>query len=541
MLGMRNFFALVMVAVLPAEGAHGQQTPSAPDSCTRLAQLELSQAKAVSAEVVPAGAFTPPPSLNPWMAGDPSFYKTLPAFCRVVVKATPSADSDIAIEVWMPRAGWNGKLQGQGNGGFAGEIDFRSLGAAMSQGYATAGTNTGHSGGGTDASWALGHPEKVTDFGYRAIHAMTQVAKAAIKAFYGKDPHHSYFASCSNGGRQALMEAQRFPEDYDGILAGAPANSWTHLLTKAVADAQATTVDPASYIPSQKLPAVARAVNAACDAQDGVADGVVNDPRQCHFDPAALLCKEGVSDACLTAPQVAALKKLYEGPHDSRGREIFPGYVPGAEEGEGGWGPWITGPAPGKSLLFAFGTGFFANMVYEKADWDYRGATIEQALKAAEEKTAEKLDATDANLTAFKARGGKLILYHGWNDPAISALNTIHYYDSVVSRLGRRETDAFARLYMVPGMQHCGGGPGPSSFGQFGPAPSNEPQRNVSAALERWVENGKAPSVIVAAKYVNDDAAKGVQTTRPLCPYPQVAKYEGQGDPNDAASFACAP
>jgi feruloyl esterase len=379
----------------------------------------------------------------------------------------------------------------------------------------------------------------VTDFGYRAIHAMTQVAKAAIKAYYGSAAQRSYFASCSNGGRQALMEAQRFPGDYDGILAGAPANFWTHLLTKAAADAQATTLDAANYIPSRKLPAIARAVNAACDGQDGVTDGVVNDPRRCHFDPATLVCKEGDSDACLTAPQATALKKLYEGAHDSRGREIFPGYLPGAEEGEGGWGPWITGPAPGKSLLFAFGTGYFANIVFEKADWDYRAANIEQAMKAAEEKTAAKLDATDANLSAFKARGGKLILYHGWNDAAISALNTIHYYDSVVSRMGRQETEAFVRLYMVPGMQHCDGGPGANSFGQFGPAPSDEPQRNVSIALERWVESADAPSAIVATKYVDDDPAKGVRATRPLCPHPQAATYKGQGDANDAVNFAC--
>jgi len=536
---MRHVFAAVMVAGLLTGGAHGQQTPSSPDSCTGLAQLALPEAKVVSVEGVPAGAFTPPPSLNPWTVGDPAFYKALPAFCRVVVKATPSTDSDIRIEVWMPAGGWNGRFRGQGNGGFAGEIDYRSMGAAVARGDATAGTDTGHSGGGTDASWALGHPEKVTDFGYRAIHAMTQTGKATIKAYYGSPARHSYFGSCSNGGRQALMEAQRFPEDYDGILAGAPANYWTHLLTKAVADAQATTLEPASYIPSAKLPAIARAVNAACDARDGVTDGVLNDPRQCHFDPATLACREGDSDTCLTAPQVTALKKLYEGPRDARGREIFPGYVPGAEEGEGGWGPWITGPAPGKSLLFAFGTGYFTNVVYEKAGWDYRNANLDEALKAAEEKTAEKLDANDANLAAFKARGGKLILYHGWNDPAISALNTIHYYESVVGRLGRQATDGFMRLYMVPGMQHCGGGPGPNSFGQFLPALSDEPQRNVTTALERWVEGGEAPSTVVATKYGDDDPKKGVKATRPLCPYPQTATYKGQGDPGDAASFVC--
>jgi hypothetical protein len=526
-----------LVAVLPVAGASGQATSSGSDACKGLSRLDLPKAQVVSAEAVPAGGFTPPAN-GP--SGEPSIYKALAAFCRVEVKATPSADSDIKVEVWMPIHGWNGKLRGQGNGGFAGAINFRGMGVALGQGYATAGTDTGHSGQATDASWALGHPEKVTDFGYRGIHSMTQVAKAAIKAFYGRIPQRSFFGSCSNGGRQALMEAQRFPEDYDGILAGAPANSWTHLLSKALADAQATTVDPGSYISSRKLAAIAAAVNSACDAQDGVADGVLNDPRRCPFDASTLLCKGGETDACLTAPQVTALKKLYAGPRDSKGRLIFPGYVPGAEEGGGGWGTWITGSAPGKSLLFAFGTGYFANMVYERADWDYRGANLELSVKAAEEKTAQKLDATDPSLAAFKARGGKLILYHGWNDPAISALGTIGYYESVVSRLGRPEADAFARLYLVPGMQHCGDGPGPNSFGQSGEGPM-DPRRNVMAALEQWVEKGNAPAAIVATKYVNDEPAKGVQSTRPLCPYPQSARYKGPGDPKDAASFSCVP
>src|SRR2546429_5663256 len=209
---------------------------------------------------------------------------------------------------------------------------------------------------------------------------MTLVAKAAIKAFYGKDPQHSYFKGCSNGGRQALMEAQRFPEDYDGILAGAPANYFTHLLTKALADSQATTLDPASYIPASKLPAIASAVNAACDAQDGVSDGIVSDPKKCHFDPAVLVCKEGDSEKCLTAAQVIALKKLYEGPNDSRGRKIFPGYVPGAEEGPGGWETWITGPAPGKSLLFAFSGGDFSHFAFVTLGGHYTAAARNEAV-----------------------------------------------------------------------------------------------------------------------------------------------------------------
>ena len=528
----------VAIVLFLAATASAQNTPSAPQSCEKLSQLTLSKAKIVSAQAIDVGAFTPPANIAPWLIGDPAFYKSLAAFCRVVVQARPSSDSDIKIEVWLPANGWNGKFQGHGNGGFAGEIDYHGLGLSIEQKYATAGTDTGHSAGGTDASWALGHPEKVADFGYRAIHEMTQIAKTVINAFYGSRAQRSYFGACSNGGRQALMEAQRFPADYDGILAGAPANFWTHLLTKALADGQATTLDPASYIPASKLPAIGRAVNAACDAQDGVSDGVLNDPRQCKFDPAALLCKAEDSNECLTAPQITALKKLYEGPRDAKGVLIFPGYLPGAEEGSGGWGTWITGPAPGKSLLFAFGGGFFSDMVFEKADWDYKNTKVDDGLKAAEEKTAKILNATDPNLAVFKARGGKLILYHGWNDAAISALNTINYYNSVESKMGQAETDAFSRLYMVPGLQHCGGGPGANSFGQLGMG-ARDPQHNLELALAEWVEKGVAPSAIVATKFVDDDPSKGVKFTRPLCPYPQMAKYKGAGDTNDAANFAC--
>jgi hypothetical protein len=534
--------AAIGVALL-SRGAYGQEATSAMHSCEGLAKLELPGAKILSAQTVAAGAFTPPSNINPQLIGDPSFYKKVSAFCRVAAEATPSADSSIKIEVWMPvhdqnGGGWNGKLQGRGNGGFAGEIAYQQLGIGVSQGYAMAGTDAGHSGSAVEANWALGHPEKVADYGYRGIHEMTRVAKAAVKAYYSKDPQHSYFWGCSNGGRQALMEAQRFPEDYDGILAGAPANYFTHLLTKALADAQATTLDPASYIPSSKLPAIARAVNAACDAQDGVTDGILNDPRQCHFDPEAMLCKEGDSEKCLTAAQVTALKKLYEGPNDAKGRKIFPGYLPGAEEGPGGWETWIIGPAPGKSLLFAFSGGYFSNFVYGKGDWNYRDASVDQAMKAADEKTAQVLNSTEANLTAFKARGGKLILYHGWNDPAISALNTINYYNDVASKMGARETEAFARLYMVPGMQHCGGGPGTDSFGQFG-AGTKDAQHNVELAVEAWVEKGIAPKAIVAIKIEEGDAAKNVKMSRPLCPYPQIAKYKGKGDTNDAGNFVC--
>src|SRR5450631_4597171 len=330
------------------------------DSCAKLSAAKIPGATIKLAQTVAAGTFVGPPA--PFSGVDGSaLYKSLPAFCRVVAEAKPTADSDIKLEVWLPISGWNGKLQGIGNGGFAGLIDYEQLSTSLAKGYAATATDTGHTGSPIDAAWALGHPEKVIDFGHRGIHEMTRVAKEATRAFYGKGPQRSYFAGCSDGGREALMEAQKYPADYDGILAGAPANYWTGLLATSMYDTQALMLDPASYIPAAKIPAIASAVLRACDAKDGVSDGILNDPRQCHFDAATLLCKNGVeADACLTAPQVAALTKIYDGPRDAKGKAIFPGYLPGAEDGPGGWGLWIVGPAPGRSLMYAFGTGYFS-------------------------------------------------------------------------------------------------------------------------------------------------------------------------------------
>lgn len=539
---MGRLFAVAMIWLCISSGAFGQRRLSGAEACERVAKMALPGAKVTSAERVEPGAFTPTTAVAPWLAGDAALYKALPAFCRVTVEATPSTDSDIKIEVWLPVEHWNGKFQGRGNGGFAGEIDFRALALAVHEGYATAATDTGHAAGGTDARWALGHSEKITDFAYRAIHEMTTAAKLVIQEFYGKHQplQHSYFASCSNGGRQALMEAQRYPADYDGIVAGAPANYWTHLVGSAIWDAQATTREPGSYIPASKLPMIAKAVNDACDAQDGVSDGILNDPRKCHFDPATIVCQSGDAETCLTQPQAAALKKLYEGAQDSDGKQLFPGYLPGAEEGPGGWGLWITGQEPGKSLLFAFGYGFFADMVYENAGWSYKQADVGEAIAAADSKLAKTLNAKDPNLAPFQARGGKLIVYHGWNDPAISAVNTINYYNSVVSTMGQKDVDSFARLYMAPGMQHCGGGPGPDSFGQEGPSPfEKDAKSSLQLAVEQWVEKGVAPSEIVAKKLSGPFGSGEVKMTRPLCVYPMTAKYKGAGDVNEAGSFVC--
>ena len=512
--------------------------PALAESCESLSSLKLPDTTITLAEQVKAGTFAPPSGAN--LAGFPGGnYKDLPVFCRVTATVKPTPDSEIKMEVWMPLAGWNGKFQGEGNGGFAGVIIYSALAGALSRGFATAGTDTGHAAGVTDASWALGHPEKIIDFGHRGIHEMTVKAKAIVHAFYGKDAKHAYFGSCSDGGREALMEAQRYPEDYDGILAGAPANYWTHLLMAGAWEAQALLKDPASYIPASKIPALGAAVNAACDHQDGVADGVINDPRDCRFDPSVLLCKGADSDNCFTAPQVEALRKIYEGPKDSKGRLLYVGRAPGAEDGPAGWRQWITGAAPGKSLQYAFTTNFFKYMVFNDPNWDFKTFNFDTDLKTDDQKQAHNLNATDPDLKPFHNRGGKLILYHGWNDPAISPLNTINYYNSVLNTLGTNTANGFVRLYLVPGMQHCGGGPGPNSFGQQSGSTA-DPQHGIYAALEQWVEQGTAPGKIIATKYVSDlDPRQGVKFTRPLCPFPEIAKYKGSGDTNDAASFEC--
>ena len=437
-------------------------------------------------------------------------------------------------------SGWNAKFLGVGNGGFAGSIGYGALGDDLKRGYATAATDTGHEAEAEDASWAFGHPEKVIDFGYRALHETTANAKALIQAFYGRAPQHTYFDSCSDGGREALMEAQRFPADFDGILAGAPANFWTHMVASGVDVAKATYGSPTAYFSSLKLPAITAAVMAACDAQDGVQDGVINDPPRCHFDPAVLLCKgDQDSRTCLTTPQANALKKYYSGGQDSQGKQIFPGFTPGGENP--GWAEWVIGSAPGASFGAAYLENYFRYMVFEDPAWNVLKADVDAAERKADEKTAQALNATDMDLSRFESHGGKLILYHGWNDQAISPLNTIPYYSGVAAAMGKEKTQNFLRLYMVPGMEHCLGGPGANSFGQLGRTTAKGPEYGVFTALEQWVERGQGPAEVMATKYVDDRKSKGVKMTRPLCPYPEIAKYKGSGDTNDAANFVCAP
>lgn len=503
-------------------------------TCAGLKDLKLAHGEITLATEVAAGAFTPA-GVDKDVA---PLFKTLPAFCRVTATLKPSADSEIKMEVWMPLTGWNKRLEAQGNGGFAGTIYRALLAHPLLRGSAAAETDTGHeSPDATDARWALNHPEKITDFGWRAIHEMTLATKAIIQAFYSAAPEHSYFNSCSNGGRQGLMEAQRFPADYDGILAGAPANYWTRLLASFGWDINALHETDASSIPTSKLSVIAAGVLKACDALDGVKDGILNDPRACHFNPDVLLCKGGSSSDCLTAPQVAALKKIYAGPRTASGALIDPPFPPGGETGADGW-DWMTGPHPAQQAFFE---GFMRYMLLNDPSWSFKSFNLERDFKLADDKQGATFNAADPDLSKFRARGGKLIIYHGWSDAAIPALDSIKYFDAMRSKMGVGTVDGFARLYLAPGMHHCGGGDAPNSFGQLSSDFNPDSQRNLLLSLMNWVEKGTTPGTIIAVKTSGFPAAKAVQPTmtRPLCAYPQLAKYKGAGDTNDAANFAC--
>jgi feruloyl esterase len=484
----------------------------AQSPCDRLKSLALPDTTITVAEAMPAGLFKAPgQGPAPGAQGPPAPAIVLPAYCRVAAVLKPTPDSNIEIEVWLPATEWNGKFQAVGNGGWAGIISYPAMAAAVHEGYATASTDTGHKG--ADATFAPGHPEKVIDFSYRSVHSMTVTAKALIAAFYGKNPRLSYWNGCSTGGRQGLMSAQKYPEDFDAILAGAPANYENHLHAFDMSLGTAIRKEPGSFLPAPKLALLNNAVIKACDTLDGVKDGLLSDPRKCKFDPATLLCRAGDNETCLTAPQVEAVKKAYAPAQTKSGVLIYPGYAPGSEAG---W-TMLTGASPDPAPV-ALGT--YRYVLHEDPNWDWRNFDLDRDV-AEVDKKAGHLNAIEPNLQAFKARGGKLLMYHGWNDVAISPLNSINYYSSVLAKMGSGQ-DNWLRLFMVPGMGHCRGGPGPN-------------QANFLAALERWRESGTAPEQITAYHTANNN----VEMSRPLCPYPKMAIWSGVGSTNDAANFVC--
>jgi tannase/feruloyl esterase len=520
--------ALLIAAFLPV-------ATSAQTSCEALANLTLTNATITSAASVAAGSYKPPAT-----PGLPPPTKPLPAFCRVAGIAKPTSDSEIHFEVWLPASGWNGKFEQVGNGGFAGFIPFAGMAEPLLHGYATAATDDGHPNG-PDQTWAIGHPEKVADFGYRAVHETAVQAKAILHAFYGKDARRNYFAGCSEGGREGLTEAQRYPKDFHGIVAGAPAIHWDTLQLRGAWDALALLETPASYIPPAKLPILQNAAVAACDSIDGAKDGFIENPELCHFDPEVIQCKGDDVSNCLTSAQVQAVEKIYDPMKNSQtGAVIGPGFSPGVEAFPANWPIWITGssaPQLGVGKLFA--TYFFRDMVFENPKWDVHSLHLDD-IKKADDKFGATLNSDDPNLRAFKAQGGKLIQYHGWGDAAIPPQGSVDYFEAVQKTMGY--TKSFYRLFMVPSMSHCAGGPGATIFGNAGgmEPPEEDADHDVVLALDRWVEKGLAPDHIIATGFVGNNPAKGVAMTHPICPYPQMAHYNGTGDTKDAANFACA-
>jgi feruloyl esterase len=490
-------------------------TPLRADSCKKLKQLRIADTEITLTQSVAAGKFDLPEEVLPEGAAAAAHqaFSKLPAFCRVAATIRPTKDSDIKIEIWMPDSAWNGRFLGVGNGGWGGSIAYPALMTALKQGFAAASTDTGHTGKSGDASFALGHPEKLIDFGYRSVHLMSVDSKAIIANFYEKAIRYSYWNGCSTGGKQALTEAQRYPEDYDGIVAGAPANFFTHLMFGNIWPAIATVKDPATKIPDEKYPVIQQAVMKACDALDGVEDGIINNPEQCHFNPESLECKGPDGPECLTPPQVRAVQKIYAGVKNSRTDEhIFPGLEPGSPLDQ------ATGAPPDHPL------NFFRYVLFKDPDWKWQTLNFDSDVTLADQTAAAILNATDPDLKAFAAHGGRLILYHGWSDPHISPLSTVNYYESVVTAMGGpAATESFARLFMVPGMGHCQGGAGPDEFDKIG-------------VIEDWVEHHVAPGKIIARRQTKGNVT---DMTRPLCPYPQVAKWKGTGSTNEASNFVC--
>ncbi len=506
---MRNALILGLALACAAEA------PSASAAtCDSLKTLSLPQTTIDSAQVVAAGAFTAPGRGGRGANG----FAALPAFCRVTATMRPTSDSDIKLEVWLPvsaqgtgeASSWNRKYQAVGNGAWTGSIGYAAMADALGRGYATSSTDTGHVG--NSASFAMGHPEKVIDFAYRSEHEMVLKSKAIIDAFYGTAPAHSYWNGCSAGGRQALKEAQMFPADFDGIIAGSPGLDWSGRSLRAV-DLQQQIEQENVRLSREHLALLHTAVLDRCDANDGVKDGLISNPVSCTFDPAVLACKNGNGADCLSAAEVKIVRTMYA-PLKTKTREIA-GLAPGSEINwtELGWSPSAR----------ATGLDHYRYVVFNDPEWQVSKFNPDADVAKIEQGESGAIDARDPDMKAFFARGGKLLMYHGWADPQISPLNSTTYYQQVAAKAGGLgKISGSYRLFMAPGMAHCGGGEGPNDFDKIG-------------TLEQWVEHGKAPDQIVATHA----KAGAVDRSRPLCPYPQVAMYKGSGSIDEASNFVC--
>ena len=510
-----KYIFLLLVSLLSFGVLETACIAAQPAGCDALRSLSIPHTSVNRVETVAAGAFEPPVS----DLFSPVDYSKLPEFCRVAGSIHPSADSDIRFELWLPISRWNGKFMQTGNGGAAGSIMYGSLVEPLMNGYAVTNTDTGHQGEVGDFSWAPGHPEKYKDYAYRAVHELTVVGKAFTTAYYGQAPLKSYWFGCSTGGRQGLMEAQRYPDDYDAIIAGAPANNWEPLMSLSILIQRELTSPDGLGI--DKLELLKKSGVEACDAQDGVKDGVIGEPDQCRFDPGSLQCKAGETSDCLSASEVAAALRIYAGVVDKKGKVFMPGTGPGSEP------LWAAYASP----QFGIGTNYFRNLVTRDPNWDPRDFDVDTDIARAARVDSGATAAMDPDLRKFFAHGGKLLLYHGTADGLIPYGNTVNYYESVIALTGKEQVQDKIRLYLVPGMAHCSGGDGASLIDWL-------------SALENWDENGEAPDAILAthpsAIMETQNSVPGKAFTRPACPYPKVARYKGSGNADDASSFSCA-
>ncbi|MGB7972823.1 MAG: tannase/feruloyl esterase family alpha/beta hydrolase [Roseiarcus sp.] len=508
----------------------------AAEACASLKDLRVENTTITAAESVPAGSFTAPNSKS---------YANLPAFCRVTATLSPVHDSAIRIEMWLPQDGWKGVFEGTGNGGYSGVFNYPILAAGLSRGYAVINTDEGTAPAtALNGDAVVGHPVKWRDWGFRSTHLMTVAGKQIAQAFYSKAPAHAYFSGCSTGGQQALSEAQLYPADYDGVAAGAPVVNRTHLHAAFVWSRQAADRSAGGTLGRDKLMLLKKAVVAACaPGAGGVAsDTFVADPLHCAFDPASLVCKAGDAPDCLTPEQVETVKRFYAGPTNPRtGEQIYPGWPRGSEGPAFGWA-LEEGDAPFSLKEPAFDSLF--KWVFGPT-WDWRSFDFDHDMAEVDAVLGPDVNGnTVANIDAFKAHGGKLLLYHGWADSIVNPLDTVAFYETLAKAPGGRDKlQGSARLFLLPGVEHCGsgGGEGPDAVGsEHGlPAPEVDAEHDVLAALAQWVETGTAPEKLIATKYQGDDPTKPIVMQRPACAYPKMAHYTGSGDANAAASFVC--
>ena len=538
-----RWIALSVLVLTPA-AAIAQSASQPAAACERLASLSLPNTSITLAHVVNAGAFAVPVNAPREGGGSSALagtigpvpevpgrvtantaglglgynggkgippFSALPAFCRVTATLKPSPSSDIRMELWMPVAGWNGNFRGTSPNGLGGVINYNAMGVGLTDGFAVASTDTGHQGG--DAKW-MQVPDKVTDFAGRAMHETTIAGKALAVAYYRSDPRYSYMIECGGGSAGALHEVQKYPADYDGIVVGGHAAHLTRQIFGQLWVWLAAHPDGAAILPPAKLAVVHQAVLDRCDTLDGVKDGLLENPLRCMFDPKEIECTSGDGAGCLSAAQVEAVRKIYDGPVNPRTNEkIWSALFRGSELD---WSFFTESQSPIGIATSALRT------ILDDPDWDYRSADFDRHVAAADRSEISRVNASNPDISPFVRRGGKLILSGGWNNALVPAGAVLDYYEHVEAAIGAEDTQRAVRLYMVPGMIECNGGPGTDTF-------------DMLAVMRRWVEAGQAPSEVLASRVERGKVVR----TRPLCPYPQVATYLGSGSTDDAKSFVC--